>query len=661
MTHHMTLGRTGSWRLLLTVAAAALSLALILQPPPWETLRQGHNTLNAAEFASAYSWIGAALSIGILGFMTLICAWWAEHAPCNLPIAPAIVTPAWFWPAVSGAVLICAWNVAPLVTQSLESDECSSLRNSVLGTYRRSLPDGGLKWKNADWSKTLFGYRNVNNHVFHNALAKVSNSAWRWWTRPVGLQFNEVAVRLPAVIAALGAIVALALLFAASGFPGAGAAAAWILALHPWFERYAASARGYSLLMFFLPVAMLCWLRGMQTGYWKYWGAFAACQFVLVWTHPSAIFVLIPLAVLTLFVLGSGISEVAPARITLPRWFCCNTLAAAAALPLMLPLVPQMRAYFDAVPETPVGGRWIANTFCYLLTGAPWTKRESFPPIYPEIQSLWLDQPAVFWFLCAAATVLLVLGAYRFACRAGMSSAFVACWLMAPILQFSFARLESMYIWEFYMIYVLPALVGLMALGLVVTANTVRRFSGVRHAAPCIVIASIAGFALLTQTTRAWQASHARTPYREATLLTRPHLNPFSPENTNILTAGTGDLPVSYDPRILRLRSAAELALLCHQAETQQRPLWLNLGVLWTLDSLTKFKEMLEDRNLFDQPSRLRAELPAGDRLVVRYRPGGVTQTDFARYLTVDELSFVMNNRLQDPERFFVAQDKARK
>jgi hypothetical protein len=54
---------------------------------------------------------------------------------------------------------------------------------------------------------------------------------------------------------------------------------AWLLAVHPWFLRYASEARGYSVLLLMVPVILLVWLRATRENRWRWWLAFGASQF----------------------------------------------------------------------------------------------------------------------------------------------------------------------------------------------------------------------------------------------------------------------------------------------------------------------------------------------------------------------------------------------
>ena len=54
---------------------------------------------------------------------------------------------------------------------------------------------------------------------------------------------------MPALLASCAAVILLGLLLRQWGHPGAGATAALVLAIHPWYIRYGVDARAYALVV----------------------------------------------------------------------------------------------------------------------------------------------------------------------------------------------------------------------------------------------------------------------------------------------------------------------------------------------------------------------------------------------------------------------------
>ena len=86
---------------------------------------------------------------------------------------------------------------------------------------------------------------------------------------------------------------ALSVMLGIFGFGRAALLAPWILALHPWFLRYASEARGYVFLFLFGPLCVIALIRALQTGTWKWWLAFGLVEFCYLYFNASGIYVLV--------------------------------------------------------------------------------------------------------------------------------------------------------------------------------------------------------------------------------------------------------------------------------------------------------------------------------------------------------------------------------
>ena len=93
----------------------------------------------------------------------------------------------------------------------------------------------------------------------------------------------------------IGAVCTLAILLRRCVSPLAGVLAAWLLALHPWHLRFAAEARGYSLMLCIIPILLYFWVRAIRENRWRWWLLHSASQFALVYCYPGSLYVLIVL------------------------------------------------------------------------------------------------------------------------------------------------------------------------------------------------------------------------------------------------------------------------------------------------------------------------------------------------------------------------------
>src|SRR4051812_49427323 len=156
----------------------------------------------------------------------------------------------WFWPFAILAILACLALRLPLASKSLWWDEAWVVQQVSHGKWRPDPkhPDD-LRFMAHDWKRCAFYYQKPTNHVPMSLAQKASFNIWRQLTGAPREEFNDLAARVPALIASCAAVLLLALLLRSWGRPGAGIAAAFILAIHPWHIRYGVDARAYALVV----------------------------------------------------------------------------------------------------------------------------------------------------------------------------------------------------------------------------------------------------------------------------------------------------------------------------------------------------------------------------------------------------------------------------
>jgi len=646
------------WRLTFGLGALVCGVLFLWLLPAARLITSGTATADALHDHIVYwSWIASAFSFAILVCLGWLSPWWAGRSvQSSAGEGTGGRNAVWFWPAVAGALLILMTMTLSRLGYSLWDDEETSVRFAVVGRYERTPPAGDIRFREVSWAGTLFYYQQPNNHVFHNILARFSNSLWRTVAAPTGLPFREEALRLPAFLAGAAGLLSLAWLLKSAGFTAAGAIAAWILALHPWYQRYACEARGYSLVLALLPVALVVWQRGLLTGKWRWWSLLAAVQFLLVWTYPAVVFVLAPLAVATPLLAWKAPSAARPAGASLGRWFCCQALAAAVAVPVMAPLVPQAREYFQPLQESAVGVRWLIDYLGYLGAGLPWRPEvETAGAFHPRLEEYFSGAP-LGWTVAGGLAIAFIMGGALVFFRRSDSvwRVALACGLAGPLLQLAYAVWARLTIWEWYLLHALPWVVAFAAVGLAGLAGMVGRSPAGRPAAVALVVAVLAGYAWLTEPVRRWQGSRPVTPTREAVLATRPDLDPHDPANKFIMTAGLTNPPAVYDANVFFVQDPAELVLLCRMADISGRPLWLNIGHLWALqtDHPDTYR-LVRDRRFFDRHQLLLGHTAWGDRMVGRYIPGSLDPAAVAEYLVPEDELFIRRNLGLSPEEYF--------
>jgi len=642
------------WRAFLLLAAAGFSLLIILQPSPWRVITEAaDHKLSIAQIVYIGTWWGAICAIAIMALLFVICPWWACAPSPKIYETSAGVTPRWFWPAVLAAVIAGGAIAAPTLGHSLWDDEHETLVWYVLGRYVRQKPDGHIKLKENNWRRTIFGYSTPNNHVFHNILARSTNSLWRAIAKPDGLQFNETVLRIPAFLAGLACIAALALLLKDFRLPSAGALAAWLLALQPWFTHHMALARGYTLTMLFAVLAVLFWRRSLTSGAWWWWALLAACEFLGLWTYPALFFLFIILnATLLLLIARQAPQVAAPRRTMISRWFCSSAIAGAGLLPLVFPLIPQMRNYINSLNPGSMGLPWLANFFCFLAAGSAWNNGSTPGNNYVDLQlvsAAW--GPTVMWILLAFAAVLLLLGMIRFVRSGPIAAAAATSLVLAPATHWLFAEARGIILWEWYLIYTLPFVCMFWGAGLWVLASTASHFAHRRQIALIITLVAFLFYAFATSPIRTWHLKHSKVPYRESSVASRSGTN----GNRAIVFSTTG-APLAYDPQLFYVERPMDLAVLMFQADAQNRPLIANMGQMETLrSSFPKIYAMIENHALFPKVEHFPGFFSGGDRFVCHYAPGSAESFDFTGILTPKEVSRARANAKITSEAYFAS------
>jgi len=645
------------WRVFFAAAAAGFSLLLIFQPPPWRIIAEaGGEELSIAQLVYVGTWLGGLGAMVVTGLLYAICPWWAR-APHAIPGAEhSVATPRWFWPVVLAAVIAGGATAAPTMNHSLWDDEHETLVWYVLGRYVRTAPDGEIKLKEHNWRRTIFGYSTPNNHIFHNILARSSNALWRAIARPAGRQFNEVALRIPAFLAGLACIAALAFLLKDFGFAAAGAIAAWFLALHPWFTHHMAQARGYTLTMLFVVLIFIFWRRALVSGCWLWFGLLAAAQFLALWTYPAAVFQLgVVNITFVLLVLRRPSMVAQPARTLISRWFCCNTLAAAGMLPLVGPLVPQMQYYIQSLPHGSVAGAWLTNLFCFFTGGAACDNGSHSGQGYLDLQliahAFGSGTLRALLFLTAA---LFVWGVIRFARAGKIHAAAVVCILLGPAAHWIYANTKGIILWEWYLIYSLPFVCLFWGVAVWTLGSAAAKVTRQAWAGPVFALAMLGLYALATSPVRAWNINYCKVPYRESVAASRAAW-----DDKDTMVFSTTGAPLAYDPHLFYIETPVDLAILMFQADAQNRKLVANMGQMGTLQlAYPKVFALVDSDSLFPEIERFKGFFSGGDRYVCRYAPGSVMSYDFTGILTPEEVAYARSKAQVAPEVYFAGRVK---
>lgn len=621
-------------RLILGAIFAVLAGWLIFAADrPWDYDLALRRRWKVADFAGYYSFWAAWLNIGVVSGLIATAGWWAGKAQTVRETAgPA--TSKWFWPVVIGAMIFCGGAAAMRMNYGFAHDEDYSARRVIAGSYRLN-QQGEVTGENLRWTQTFYYYRKPNNHPLHSILARAAWTAWQAVAPPEKWHMKEPVIRLAAWCGGVAAVGMLAVLLRRLVSARAGMVAAWLLALHPWHIRYSSEARGYSLMLFLISVVLYFWLRAARENLWRWWLALAAAQFALIYCYPGSVYVLLVLNLLTAGWLLSRAWRTADWT-TPGRWFAANCLAGMAAVQFMLPLVPQLQAYMSTEEaRQPLTFEWQYNTAANYLAGVSWSKSRVLDSPHPELMPYAARHPVFFGVVLAAMAML---------CVAGFSSLFRRKWPEAPIaaatllfpgfVGFFVAKMLNQWLFEWYLIYLLPGLVAGVAVGVDSLGNRLAARSRAPWLPLLPALALIAAYAVFSHPFRAWYCTNPLEPVKEAALAIRGTLEPNDPRHKNTLTGALPGKAWYYDPHATHLKSAAQLIELMRQADKENKPLYIMAAHPWAVafnqpDSWRVFNEA----GLFTDYQTFIGYDDTHNRVIARYVPGAVNDFQLDAFL----------------------------
>ena len=456
---------------------------------------------------------------------------------------------------------------------------------------------------------------------------------------------REWVIRLPAWLTGILGVLALAFLVTKLGGEPAGAMSAWLLALHPWYLRYASEARGYSFLLLMVPVILLVWLRAIRENLWRWWLAFGACQFLVLWVYPAAIYILVVLNGLTALWLARE-SGRQPGDTRFRRWLAANLMAAIPAIQMMLPLVPQLLNYLRTAPEArqPLKLSWLLDTSSSLLVGAGWNKSGSPNSPYIELAPRAQEHLLLFSALLAVFAVAAIVGVFRMVRWSRPQGTIVAVTLLAPAaLAAGIAKATNQWLFEWYLIYLLPGLVAAIAIGVCGHARGASRFPW-RIAAAAGLLLAYAGF---SQPIRDRICREPMDPIKEVVKSMRGTLKPTAQSGGARLTASFPNHLSYYDPHAQRLKTAADLQQAMRDSDKQRKPLYVTAYHPWgVVFGSPDVWRLFYESGLFVDFVVHHGMDNIQDRVVARYQPGAIEGFDVEAFLRSNE---AVPNPMQPP------------
>ncbi len=576
--------------------ALVFVICALAGPKPWDAeaaQRLAEGKPRPKDFAAqVFFWVALGNTLVAI-VLALTARWWGRPLDFQGGQCPARKEARWMRPAFwSSLVLIAIAGLLvrlPLAQKSLWWDEIWTLKNAVSG-YVTWRDDGSERFLKRDWARTFWHYSKPTNHVGFSVLSRLSLEAWRGFGGHSREDFNELAFRLPSVLAGVAAILLI-------GWIGrdllgnlAGLTCALVLALHPWFIRYSVDGRAFGLTVCWTLLAWLALRCVLKDGSgWSWWIVYGTAIALVVWTFPYNAHVAAGLG-------ASGAIGLAILKRGSDRWRClarfvvANIFAAMVFLQLAGPWVPQALAWND-VQGSDMAGPVISQTLIRqgLIAivglpedaGGPDTELPSFASIASEWP--WIDSWA-----CIALPALVVIGVAVFAgaCvvprhQNGASQPPIGLILTLGTLAglasaIAVAVIKQHYFYERYVIFSLPAFVFCIA---AVFSAIARLGSGIRGrvlvSAPGAVCLGL--FLLTTHPQRQVLLNRPMAPIRDVAYAVRAQ-TPAEGKGAWIGYGLGGDTPAIYFPLIRNAFTPDELLALLEEVRTSGRSAVLFYG-----------------------------------------------------------------------------------
>jgi hypothetical protein len=307
-------------------------------------------------FREIWIWYGSAATAVIFLGAGATSRWWMRPAPpvrgCD-PLFPirtgAAVTVQHFGLLLSGITLLAAVPRVARMDLSFWTDEDWALCSYVWGKHVEEA-DGTVTFHQTPWTDTLWFCKRANNHILYSVLSRTSLAVYNSIHGNGPDRISEWAVRFPALVAGLGAIVVAALLLRRFGHPVAGLIVACFLAIHPQHIIYSSEARGYSLMILLLLLTFWMGFAALEgRSRWRHWIAFAVLEVLTLLSFTASVYVvaLLNAAIVSVLWLRGGAMRDSSSRVVLGRWLVVNAIAAGVYATMALPDIVQTLYYLE--------------------------------------------------------------------------------------------------------------------------------------------------------------------------------------------------------------------------------------------------------------------------------------------------------------------------
>jgi hypothetical protein len=543
--------------------------------------------LRVIDHVQSTKWWVAAIGASLMLVAASTAKWWAGPRKCEglMPKAP-VTWPGWRWWAVAGFVLlIAAWLRTDRIDLSLYNDEAYTFRRYVAGEFREDSKTKEVRFRQADWTTTLWHMEVGNNSPPYSALSRLS---YEWVARRANLapaEVHEQAIRFPAVIASVAGLLILGLLARRLAAPDHGLLVMAVGALHPWMVRYGSEARGHSLLLLLIPLLLWFVILALQQGTWRCWLGVGIASTMMMWAFPGTVFWLIAVNVVIGLLIAStwwrNPKRRSAVNIQSMRWLITNSAAALLFGLLFAPLFNQIRVSLGEVSALSGGPHrgWLLDFWGLASVGMPWTPHNPESPVSLSVLGEVSQGNFLPMILAGAFLLAIVIGIFRSWRRSPSSGALLtAAAVIAPLIAFLSAHGTDTVLHLWYAVSAAPVLLMLAVMAFPIGGEpplaTGRKWLGWGLA--------LLGFGFWVAAVSPQLntiARHSVQPIREAVELIRGDVYPHYQDRPNQVKHASFWTDVTrYDPWVRVTWSVEALQSLEQEASLDGQPLFVVFG-----------------------------------------------------------------------------------
>jgi hypothetical protein len=522
-------------------------------------------------------WRGLVMDLVLAAVLALTVRWWVGSVKTAQLIAPASRR---FWIIIGLLLVAAACYRAPRLPLSFYNDEAHNFVRMTSGELKHESPGSdAFKWDAATWTETLWFNGPGNNSQPHSLLSRLSYQTWKAMAGGADGEVCEWATRLPTFFAGLASLLVLAL--AMREMSGSIAAGATLMAgsVHAWHVRYSTEARGYGLMGLGIALMIFSLQRALKHGRWRDWLGYGLGNFLALWAFPGCLYWVAAVNGLLVLHLVWQWKTQGQSLEPLVRLVISGVLTLMLALPLMLPLFPQL---LDALKNVP-GLRgtmtlaWWQDIGSHLLFGARWVNADLANPGSLAVSRFLAEDPK-WWLTVINGFVIAAIGFGSCLSKGGVSRLLVLAGVLAVLLGWADMARQGRYLNHWYVFYSVPAVLCCIGQGVATLLSQVR-LHGWQRLFGALLLGSVAVRMTLALTLESLDRSKGEE--RAGVVQVRgsvyPHFMGDEQARKPLLAAIWSNAPI-YDPLCVVIKEAATLEALKQRATAEQRPLFVIMG-----------------------------------------------------------------------------------